>query len=267
MNPVLTVVGSGTLAPSANRSSPCHLLEADDARVLLDAGPGAAHALARIGKPWWAVTHVVFSHYHPDHFAGLPHLLFALKWGRPAASRTRPLRIVGPPGLVARTRALRAAYGDFIADPGFETTYHELPRDGRWTDEAASLDVRFAPTPHADHSVAVRVRLGGGTAGYTGDTGPAPEVGRFLAGVDVLVSECAYPDPPPADNHLSPRSVAALARIADPGALVLTHLYPPLDTDADAAPALVRAAGYDGAVARAEDGQAFALGREAAPSC
>ena len=155
MNPVLTVVGSGTLAPSANRSSPCHLLEADDARVLLDAGPGAAHALARMGKPWWAVTHVVFSHYHADHFAGLPHLLFALKWGRPAASRTRPLRVVGPPGLAARTQALRAAYGDFIADPGFETTWHELPRDGRWTDEAARRTCG-SPTPKVRSSLRSR---------------------------------------------------------------------------------------------------------------
>lgn len=265
MNPVLTVVGSGTLAPSANRSSPCHLLEADDACVLLDAGPGAAHALARLDKPWWEITHVVFSHYHSDHFAGLPHLLFALKWGRQAAARERPLRILGPPGLRTRAEALRAAYGDFIADPGFETTYHELSRDARWTDDRASLDVRFAPTRHTDHSVAVRVRLGSATAGYTGDTGPAPAVGRFLAGVDVLVSECAYPDPPPADNHLSPKSVAGLAGNADPGTLVLTHLYPPLD--AGSTPALVRAAGYDGPVVCAEDGQAFVLRREAVPPC
>ena len=267
MNPVFTVVGSGTLAPSSTRFSPCHLLEGNqgDACVLLDVGPGAAHALTRIGKPWRAVTHIVFSHYHADHFAGLPHLLFALKWGGPAAARRRPLRILGPPGLRRRTEALRAAYGDFVTDPGFETTYHELPRDGRWTDDEASLEVRFAPARHTDHSVAVRVRLASAVLGYTGDTGPAPELGRFLAGANVLVSECAYPDPPPADNHLSPESVAAIAELAGPGVLVLTHLYPPLD--AASAPALVRAAGYGGTVVCAEDGQAFALCPETAAQC
>ena len=51
MKPVLTVIGSGTLVPSGRRSSPCHLLETEDSLLLLDAGPGAVHGLARHGKP------------------------------------------------------------------------------------------------------------------------------------------------------------------------------------------------------------------------
>ena len=257
MTPLLTVIGSGTLVPSGDRTSACHLLEAGDHILLLDLGPGAVHGMARHGKPWWQVTHLVFTHYHTDHFGDLPHLLFALKWGAPSP-RTRPLHVLGPPGLAARVAALRYAFGDFIVDPGFEVFYQEVDRGGKWEGcDARAPRLRFMPVGHTDSSVAVRVAGCCCELGYTGDTGPDPALGPFFRGVDVLVSECGYPDPPPSASHLSPSSVAAMAHGARPGVLVLTHLYPPLDCAS--APHLVKEAGYDGRVVCARDGQGFPL--------
>ncbi len=256
MTPVLTVIGSGTLVPSGDRSSACHLLEAGDHNLLLDAGPGAVHGMARHRRSWWQVTHVVFSHYHTDHFGDLPHLLFALKWAAPSP-RSQPLHVLGPPGLKGRVAALRRAFGDFIVDPGFEVAYDEVDRRGcRGAAATGGLSLRFLPVPHTGSSVAVRVGTGDRSLGYTGDTGPDPALGPFFRGVDLLVSECGQPDPSP--SHLSPSSVAAMARDARPGVLVLTHLYPPLDCVS--APRLVREAGYGGAVVCARDGQRFVLG-------
>ncbi len=258
MTASLTVIGSGTLVPSPDRACACHLVERDDLTLLLDAGPGAVHGLARQGKPWWRVNHLVITHYHTDHFGDLPHLLFALKWAAPS-TRTEPLRIVGPPGLRSRAEALRAAHGDFIFEPGFTVTYEEIARDGTWADSHGSVELRFHPTPHTASSVAVRVELGGCSVGYTGDTGPEPALGGFFRGVDILVSECSHPDPCEAAGHLSPVSVAELARRARPATLVLTHLYPPLE--ADSVPSLVGDAGYTGRVVCARDGQRFTLGK------
>ena len=258
MKPVLTVIGSGTLVPSGRRSSPCHLLETEDSLLLLDAGPGAVHGLARHGKPWWKVAYVVLTHYHTDHFGDLPHLLFALKWALPSPRR-RPLRVLGPPGLARRVDALRSAFGDFMVDPGFEVAYHELERDGSWKGTATGApSLEFLPVPHTATSVAVRVTLDGQSLGYTGDTGPDPALGSFFRGVDALLSECGYADPPPSASHLSPSSVAAMARGADPGVLVLTHLYAPLDCVS--APRLVREAGYCGEVVCARDGEGLVVG-------
>ena len=257
MRPVLTVVGSGTLVPSGRRSSPCHLLEGDHFLLLLDAGPGAVHGLARHGKPWWEVTHVVLTHYHADHFSDLPHLLLALRWALPSP-RTRPLHVLGPPGLSDRVGALRRAFGEFMVDPGFEVGYHEVERDGIWNGTGVGApSLAFLPVPHTATSVGVRVTLGNRSIGYTGDTGPDPALGSFFRGVDVLLSECGHADPPPSASHLSPASVAAMARDAEPGALVLTHLHPPLDCASG--PRLVREAGYRGKVMCARDGDGFVL--------
>ena len=256
MTPSVTVVGSGTLVPSGERSSPAHLVESGPTRLLLDAGPGTVHGLARHGLPWWKITHVVFTHYHTDHFGDLPHLLFAMKWASPAP-RSHPLRILGPPGLAERVEALRSAHGDYIVRPGFDLDYEEVARSGIWHETDAPLTLRFHPVPHTDNSVAVRVEIARRAVGYTGDTGPDRTLGPFLQGVDVLISECAHPDPAPPGRHLSPASVAAMARRAEPGVLVLTHMYSPLD--ASSAPSLVRKAGYRGNVVCASDGQRFGL--------
>ena len=258
MTASVTVIGSGTLVPSPDRGCACHLVERDGLMLLLDSGPGAVHGLARHGRPWWNVSHLVITHYHTDHFGDLPHLLFALKWAAPSP-RSEPLRIVGPPGLCSRAEALRAAHGDFIVAPGFAVAYEEVARDGTWGDRHGSVELRFNPTRHTDSSMAVRVELGGCSVGYTGDTGPEPSLGDFFRGVDVLVSECSYPDPSEAPGHLSPGSVADMAIRARPGTLVLTHLYPPLE--ADSVPSLVREAGFTGRVVCARDGQRFSLGK------
>lgn len=253
----LTIIGSGTLRPSPVRASASHLLEAEDLILLMDVGPGSVHGLARHGKPWWDVTHLVLSHYHTDHLGDLPHLLFALKWAAPQP-RSHPLRILGPPGLEERVNHLAGAYGDFIREQEFPLEYVELPRDGSWEDpDVPELAVAFCPTPHTPESVAMRIRTGKGVVGYTGDTGPDPEVGRFLQGCDALVCECALPDPPPFDNHLSPSGVAELATNASPGLVILTHVYPPQKPQE--VPLQVARAGYSGAVLCGEDGMSVTL--------
>src|SRR2546427_398831 len=72
----LVTVGTGTVAPSATRTSACHWVSRARLKILLDCGPGALHRLAQFGLPWPEVTHVVLSHFHPDHWAELPMLVY-----------------------------------------------------------------------------------------------------------------------------------------------------------------------------------------------
>lgn len=270
----LTVVGSGTVVPSAERVCSSYFVDAGDARVLLDCGPGTVHHLARFGLPWSRLTHVVVSHFHTDHVGDLPMLLFALKHGlRPR--REGPLELVGPPGFRALVGRLAQAFGPYVLDPGFPLRVVEAPAGspaafpdapvaettlleddaGLWTapgrELAPGLRLRCARTPHTDRSVAWRLD-GGRSIGYTGDTGYADDVADFLTGVDLLVAECSLPDEEALDTHLTPSRAARLASRAEPGRLLLTHVYPQL-AGRDL-PALVRAAGWEGDVAVATDG-------------
>lgn len=252
----LTILGSGTLLPDDDRRSAAHLLETEGARLLLDCGSGTVHGFDRHGVDWKGLTHVAVTHFHADHVADLVPLLFLLKYGmRPP--REAPLVLLGPEGLRAYLDAQVSAFGEWVLEPGFPLQVVELAPHGSWEEPDGAFTLRAHPTPHTDRSVAYRVDTPDGTVGYTGDTGPDEAVAAFLAGSDVLVAECSFPDPPETDTHLSPRSVAAMARAAGPALLLLTHIYPFLDPES--APALVRESGYGAEVVTAWDGDRVEL--------
>lgn len=252
----LTIVGSGTAAPHPERVSAAHHIRAGALSLLLDCGPGAVHRMAGVGVAWHRLTHVALSHFHTDHVGDLPMLLFALKYALPAP-RTDALTLLVPPGGRAWIERLAAAFGEYIVDPGFTVhvreiepgTTHELGDDARIT---------ARKTPHTEHSIAYRVTVGGRSVGYTGDTGVDEGQEQFFHDVDVLLAECSLPDDLAIGMHLTPSRVAALARGAQPGHLVLTHLYPQLD-GRDVA-GLVRAAGWQGRTTVAYDGLRIPVG-------
>lgn len=251
----VTVVGSGSAAPEPGRVCSGYFVEHGGTRILLDCGPGVVHHMARFGLPWPDLDHVALTHFHNDHLGDLPTLLFALRWGleRP---RTAPLTIWAPAGIEERLRALAAGLGDHVRDPGFPLRVRRLvPGDDATL--APGLALRVAPTPHTAESLAFRLSDGAATLGYTGDTGPSEDVARFLSGCDLLIAECALPDETAIPTHLSPASLAAMARTAAPGRLVVTHVYPWLDARDPVA--LVRDAGWEGEIARAVDGAVFDL--------
>src|SRR2546428_616999 len=67
----LVTVGTGTVAPSATRTSACHWVSRGRLKILLDCGPGALHRLAQVGLPWPEVTRGGLSHFPPAPRADL----------------------------------------------------------------------------------------------------------------------------------------------------------------------------------------------------
>ncbi|MGK7313163.1 MAG: MBL fold metallo-hydrolase [Candidatus Longimicrobiales bacterium M2_2A_002] len=245
----LTVVGSGTASPEAGRVCPGFWVEAGDERLLLDCGGGVVHGMARLAVPWPELDHLLITHFHNDHIGDIPMLLFALKHGVYPA-RNKPLTIWAPRGIRERLKAMEAAFGDHVADPGFPVVIREV--SARASFDVGRVGVRASATPHTDDSLAYRLQQNGVSLGYTGDTGPSEAVGTFMKGVDVLVAECSLPDELAIETHLSPSSLAEMAARARPGRLVVTHVYPPLDVLGPVD--RVRAAGWDGPTVRATDG-------------
>lgn len=245
------VVGCGTVVPEGDRAQSCYWVEVQDSRVLFDCGPGALQALARLDLEWGATTDLVITHFHTDHVGEIPGLMFALTHGL-ATGRRVPLQVWGPAGTVEWFRRVTEAFGAFMLDPGFPVEVREIAPD----DEVRLVHggtLRAHKTPHTDESLAYRLGDGEGAVGYTGDTGPSRTLGGFMRGVSALVTECSLPDEQVSENHMSPSRVATLAAAADPGTLILTHMYPYLRGMGDVA-GDVRADGFEGRIEVAWEG-------------
>jgi ribonuclease BN (tRNA processing enzyme) len=223
----LTVIGSGTISLSATRGCAGYLIEAGDARILMDVGPGAAHTMARHGMDWWGITHIVLSHWHLDHIGDLPTLIFAWRHAR-LEPRTAPLVIVGPTGTRELIARWAAALGDWLAIPGFPVDIIEPALEAPMT-LADGVLLTSRSVPHTAESVAYSVTHGARRLVYTGDTGEDPSLAAWAAGCDLLLAECSLPDSMPVSIHLTTSQTAALAVAAAPGMLMVTHMYPPLE--------------------------------------
>jgi ribonuclease Z len=99
-------VGTAGSAPTARRSLPALLVRRGGERLLFDCGEGTQRQLLRsIGLV--DLEQVFLTHYHADHFLGLPGMLrtFSLR------GREAPLTVYGPPGLRRLFEALRVVIG------------------------------------------------------------------------------------------------------------------------------------------------------------
>lgn len=250
----LITVGTGTVAPSARRTSACHYVRRGNVRLLLDCGPGTLHRLASFDLPWAETTHVALTHFHPDHFAELPMLVYALKYTT-VPQRREPLVVLGPRGVVRLVRALSEGYGEWLLDPGFPILIMDV-QPGEPFPLDAELTLESFPVPHTEESVALGLTAPEGRLVYTGDTGPSTELAQWAKGCDVLLAECSLPESMAVDIHLTPERAGELARQAEARRLILTHFYPPVE---NSDPAKAAATRFGGPVTAAADGDRFTI--------
>jgi ribonuclease Z len=99
-------LGTGGSVPSARRATACVLIRSGGSRILVDAGEGAQRQMIN-STGLVQVDDIYITHFHADHYLGLPGLLKTYD----LLERRRPLRIIGPPGLIGLFDALRRIFG------------------------------------------------------------------------------------------------------------------------------------------------------------
>jgi ribonuclease BN (tRNA processing enzyme) len=205
--------------------------------------------MAALGLPWHEITHVALTHFHADHTADLATLIYGWRFGL-EQPRTVPVQLIGPAGLARRLAAMLVAFGTGLLENPPPITIIELSAGEEWKlDDDLLLGCR--KVPHTEESVAYSVSGHGRRVVVSGDTGFDAELGTWADGCDVLLCECSLPDSMALPLHLTPRQCGALAAIARPGRLALTHFYPPVERE----PIHQQVAeSFDGAVDLCEDG-------------
>jgi len=103
----LVFFGTSGSVPTAQRAPSALLVRRGGERLLFDCGEGTQRQLLRSTVGLVELREVFVSHFHADHYLGLPGMLktFALR------GRDIPLTIYGPPGLKDLFATLRRVFG------------------------------------------------------------------------------------------------------------------------------------------------------------
>src|SRR5919206_1572263 len=110
-------LGTGGSVPTARRATACLLVRVGGDRLLFDCGEGSQRQMQR-STGLVQVDEIYITHFHADHYLGVPGLLKTYDLN----GRERPLRVIGPPGLIDLFTALRRIFGKL----GYEVELVEL---------------------------------------------------------------------------------------------------------------------------------------------
>src|SRR5688572_25222525 len=107
--------------PTARRAPSATLIRRGGERLLVDCGEGTQRQLLRSDLGLVDLQEIFLTHFHADHFLGLPGMLktFALR------GRELPLTLYGPRGLEELLQQLRRIFGRLT----FEVDVVELSQD------------------------------------------------------------------------------------------------------------------------------------------
>ena len=266
----IVFLGTSGSWPTPKRNVSAIAIKREAEVLLFDCGEGTQRQFMVSKLSFMQVSRVFLTHFHGDHFLGLPGLLQSMNFfGREVA-----LEVYGPAGcesLVADLLSLghfRAGYPVHAHDlaPGervdageytvtaFEAVHtvpaisyclEEKERTGRFDlEKAKGLGIPPGPL-YSRLQEGQPVTVGGKTFQpeqvlgpprrgrkivYTGDSMPHAALVEMARGADVLIhdatSDAALEEKANRYGHSSSRQAAQVAKEANVGRLVLTHMSP-----------------------------------------
>ncbi|MCV7254837.1 ribonuclease Z [Mycobacterium hackensackense] len=242
----VTLLGTGSPIPDADRAGPSTLVRAGSQTFLVDCGRGVLQRLAAAGSGAGALSALLLTHLHSDHIADLGDVIIT-RWISTFTPDPAPLQIIGPPGTAAVVQATLAAFGDDIgyriahhADitgpPGVQV--HQHTEGVVW--EQDGVRILVGPTDHrpVTPTIGFRIEHDGASVVLAGDTVPCAGLDALAHGAGALVHTVIRRDLVEqmpmqrirdiCDYHSSVEQAADTAARAGVGILILTHYVPAL---------------------------------------
>jgi ribonuclease Z len=239
----VTILGSGSPIPDADRAGPSGLIHAGSLTLLVDCGRGVLMRLAGAGLSVVQLSAVLLTHLHSDHTTDFNDVLTT--WWVMPFTAGRPLRVIGPPGTAAFVQRTIDAMS---ADVGYRIDHHADITEGPKVDvtevaDGIALEVGDAVVRAGlvDHgvvrpAVGYRVEHGGHAVVWSGDTLACAGLDELCSGADVYVQTVvrrSLVEQVPVqrfldilDYHSDTEDAGRTAAKAGVGTLVLNHPVP-----------------------------------------
>lgn len=214
-------LGSGDAFGSGGRFNTSFYIRTGGKGILMDCGASTLIALKKEKLSMQDIDVVLITHFHGDHFGGLPFVLCEIA---AVANRKKLLTIIGPEGI--RENSLQSLACFY---PGVELTDESNVRFMSFTAGIAitldnisvnAFEVIHSPEtrPHA-----LRIECDGKVVAYSGDTQWTDALIDVSRDADLFICEGSTYDKV-IKNHLSIQEVLSKRHLLSAKKIVFTHL-------------------------------------------
>ena len=190
----LQFLGSGDAFGSGGRFNTCfHLERKAHGNVLIDCGASSMIAIRKWQVDPNAISLVLVTHLHGDHFAGLPFFLLDAQL---VSRRTAPLLLAGPPGFGDRLNVVMEAMfaGSTKVERKFATEIRELELHHRTELDGLAVTPYLMKHFSGAPSYALRIETAGKVLTYSGDTEWVDELIPAARNADLFICEAYFFD-------------------------------------------------------------------------
>jgi len=218
----LCFVGCGDAFGSGGRYNTCFHVRGEAINFLIDCGASSLPALKRNGISCENIDLVLVTHFHGDHFGGLPFLLLDAQFTR----RTRPLTVAGPQGIERRLEQVMEALFENSSKRERRFDLQIVTLKPETTESLGALKVTPFPVVHGDSGgpfLGYRIEAEGRVIAYTGDTEWNEALIPLGRDADLFISECYFYDRQ-VKNHLNLKTLETHLPEIRPKRLILTHM-------------------------------------------
>lgn len=218
----LRFVGCGDAFGSGGRSNTCFHVTGEGVNFLIDCGASSLPALKRLGIARDAIDLILITHFHGDHFAGLPFLLLDAQFSR----RTRPLVIAGPEGIEMRLTQVMEALFEHSSKTQQRFELSVVALEPEQTRSFGAINVTPFPVVHGYSGgpfLGYRIAAEGRIIAYSADTEWTETLVPLARDADLFIAEAYYYDKI-IKNHLSLTTLEAHLGEIRPKRLILTHM-------------------------------------------
>jgi ribonuclease BN (tRNA processing enzyme) len=218
----LRFVGCGDAFGSGGRNNTCFHVTGRSVNFLIDCGATSLPALKRLEIPRDEIDLILITHFHGDHFAGLPFLLLDAQFSR----RTRPLIIAGPQGIETRLAQIMEALFEHSSNTKQRFDLSIVALEPEQSRQFGGVKVTPYPVVHGDSGgpfLAYRIETEGRIIAYSADTEWTDTLIPAAREADLLIAE-AYTYDKVVKNHLSLTTLQAHLGEINARRVILTHM-------------------------------------------
>jgi ribonuclease Z len=238
----VTLLGTGTPSPIAERFGPSTLVQAGAENLVFDCGRGCPIRLQQKGVRLGEVK-LFLTHLHSDHVNGIVDLWLTGWLATPWAGRKTPLVMMGPEGTKNMAVHLQEA---FMPDIRIRMADEKLLPEGARFDagdiapgviyDTSGVTVTAFDVDHGDEikpAYGYRIDYRGHSVVLSGDTRFSKNVIAYATGADLLIHEVALAKPATAQteaakrilaHHTSPQEAGRVFSSAKPRLAVYAHI-------------------------------------------